>query len=83
MNQMVKNNYNPERHGEGECVVCFETYEADQQVVELPCDERHFFHTKCIEDWLKKNNSCPLCKKPITQEDLRRQKQNARRAARN
>ena len=30
------------------------------------CDERHLFHTKCIEAWIRKgHNSCPLCRKQI------------------
>jgi len=31
----------------------------------LPCDERHAFHTGCIEIWLAKNNICPFCKKTV------------------
>jgi hypothetical protein len=25
----------------------------------------HDFHTKCIDKWRKKHNSCPVCRKPI------------------
>ena len=49
-------------------------YEPDDEITPLPCDTRHIFHTKCIKDWLKNNNSCPLCKKPITEDDLNRQR---------
>jgi hypothetical protein len=31
---------------------------------------RHYFHTECIESWMRENNICPLCKKVITREDL-------------
>jgi len=39
------------------------TEEAD--VAELKCDKRHYFHTKCVEEWLRKKLECPLCKKEV------------------
>ena len=47
-------------------------YVEGEQITTLPCDEKHYFHPKCIEGWLSKNNSCPLCKKPVTMEDIKR-----------
>ena len=41
------------------------------EIIPLPCDEKHYFHEPCIKDWLKQNNNCPLCKKPITKEALK------------
>jgi E3 ubiquitin-protein ligase DOA10 len=53
-------------------------------VVTLPCDKRHYFHDECIKNWLERNNACPLCKKPITEADLKKQKREMQRdAARN
>jgi len=43
-------------------------------ITPLPCDERHFFHTVCIEDWLKTKNSCPICRKPIDQAAIEEQR---------
>lgn len=40
-------------------------------IIELPCDEKHYFHAECIKQWLLKNNNCPLCKKEITKEALK------------
>ena len=42
----------------------------EDEVTPLPCDMRHYFHTSCIEDWMKQKNICPLCKKVITKEEL-------------
>lgn len=50
--------------GDATCSVCMECHEDDSEVIELPCG--HFFHALCSEEWLKENNSCPLCKKKIT-----------------
>ena len=49
-------------------------YEPEDEIIPLPCDVRHFFHAPCIENWLKQNNSCPLCKKPITMDDVKSQR---------
>lgn len=47
------------------CSICLDVYLPDDYVTMLPCDERHAFHTKCIEAWLDKSNRCPLCKKKV------------------
>ena len=47
------------------CTICLELYKADDQIAELSCDKRHFFHEKCIDDWLKNKQECPLCKKAV------------------
>jgi hypothetical protein len=43
-------------------------FTAEDDIIPLPCDDKHYFHPSCIEEWLKNNNNCPLCKKPITEE---------------
>ena len=48
-----------------ECIICMTEFKARDQVAQLDCDERHYFHRKCAEDWLKQKLQCPLCKKPI------------------
>jgi len=48
-----------------ECVICIEMYKEDDEIAELNCDERHYFHAKCIEIWLKNKLICPLCKKDV------------------
>lgn len=29
-----------------------------------PCN--HFFHVKCFDEWLKKFESCPICRNELT-----------------
>ncbi len=50
-------------------------YTKDDMIVLMPCDERHFFHKDCITEWIKEKDFCPLCKKPITEEALEKQKE--------
>ncbi|KAJ3387954.1 hypothetical protein HDU92_001718 [Lobulomyces angularis] len=43
------------------CVICIEEYEESDEIRTLPC--KHFFHTHCIDEWLRtKSTQCPLCK---------------------
>jgi hypothetical protein len=55
-------------------------FKQEDEIIKLPCDQRHIFHSICIQEWLKKNNSCPLCKKPITMQDLKKQKKEISRS---
>jgi len=49
-----------------QCSICWLDFTDEQEVTPLLCDERHLFHTKCIELWIRKgHNSCPLCRKQI------------------
>ncbi|KAM7509459.1 hypothetical protein LguiA_019912 [Lonicera macranthoides] len=42
------------------CCICLARYTDNDELRELPCS--HFFHTECVDKWLKINASCPLCK---------------------
>jgi len=47
-----------------ECAVCRNTFEDDQLIMQLPC--KHFFcQEECTAQWLKQNNSCPICRAKI------------------
>ena len=42
------------------CNICLDEYKTGDKATILPCI--HLFHTNCIKNWLKKQNSCPICK---------------------
>lgn len=46
--------------------------DSDASVVILPC-KAHFFHELCITEWMKKQNVCPVCRHPVTEENLEAQ----------
>ncbi|KAL3515707.1 hypothetical protein ACH5RR_022609 [Cinchona calisaya] len=44
-----------------ECVVCLESFKIGEQCRLLPiCNHR--FHVSCIDSWLLKTPSCPVCR---------------------
>lgn len=54
------------------CLICLINFNEDSLVTPLPCDIRHYFHTACIEQWLMENPMCPLCRSPVTAEEISR-----------
>ncbi|KAL9225291.1 hypothetical protein vseg_001236 [Gypsophila vaccaria] len=47
----------------GECAICFSGYKNKQSITTLPC--AHQYHSKCINEWLYKSKTCPVCKKEV------------------
>ncbi|ETW03456.1 hypothetical protein H310_04914 [Aphanomyces invadans] len=45
------------------CPICLVEYVPDQDLRQLPCNHR--FHPACIDEWLHKNQTCPMCKRDM------------------
>eukprot|EP00173_Palmaria_palmata_P004852 Plantae.Rhodophyta-Palmaria_palmata.ctg7496.p1 GENE.Plantae.Rhodophyta-Palmaria_palmata.ctg7496~~Plantae.Rhodophyta-Palmaria_palmata.ctg7496.p1 ORF type:complete len:179 (+),score=2.74 Plantae.Rhodophyta-Palmaria_palmata.ctg7496:110-646(+) len=43
------------------CAVCLGEFDVGEQVRNLPCT--HTFHNECVDPWLAKRKTCPICKK--------------------
>lgn len=54
--------------GNRHCVICLDDFKIGEKVAALPCI--HFFHNSCIQNWIKKQKNCPICKFELTQENL-------------
>lgn len=56
-------NYTYSKCNEQTCYVCLEEYEDDDDITIATCD--HYFHSHCLEEWLKvhhsKNTCAPSC----------------------
>ncbi|XP_030448273.1 E3 ubiquitin-protein ligase ATL42-like isoform X1 [Syzygium oleosum] len=52
-----------------ECAVCLSKFE-DIEILRLLPKCRHAFHIDCIDYWLEKHSSCPLCRHKVSDEDL-------------
>ncbi|GMI72489.1 Arabidopsis Toxicos en Levadura 69 [Hibiscus trionum] len=46
---------------DGPCCICLTEYEAKDQIRCIP-ECNHFFHVDCIDEWLRMNATCPLCR---------------------
>lgn len=46
------------------CLICIEEYKINQFKRTLPLCQ-HTFHKKCIDKWIKKNSSCPICRSQL------------------
>jgi len=56
------------------CGICLDELQIDEDIIELPCKDKHYFHIKkeeCpgIYPWLKENNTCPLCRHEFPSEE--------------
>jgi hypothetical protein len=51
---------------EKKCVICLEYFVVGDELTTIPCF--HLFHPKCINEWFKSKNTCPICKTKISEE---------------
>ena len=58
---------------EPSCPVCFTNFQRGDRLRVLPC--KHSFHQACIDEWLNRNASCPLCRRSILNNDDNNQNQ--------
>jgi SUMO ligase MMS21 Smc5/6 complex component len=56
-----------------ECIICYKiinttrnttTNTSTNKIFKTTCN--HIYHNNCIEEWLKKNNTCPICRTIIS-----------------
>ncbi|CAF1897656.1 hypothetical protein HID58_046468 [Brassica napus] len=48
------------------CSICLSEYEPKETLKTIPpC--QHCFHADCIDEWLKLNGTCPVCRNPLEQ----------------
>jgi len=45
-----------------DCAICLEELNNNNKVI-LEC--MHSFHTECITEWFKNNNTCPFCRRTV------------------
>ncbi|CAD6501252.1 BgTH12-01504 [Blumeria graminis f. sp. triticale] len=48
----------------GECSICMDDVKVGDEVMVLPCN--HWFDEACVRAWLSEHNTCPICRKGIT-----------------
>ncbi|XP_068329370.1 putative RING-H2 finger protein ATL21A [Pyrus communis] len=48
-------------HNDSTCAICLSEYLTEETVRCIP-ECKHCFHADCIDEWLKLNSSCPVCR---------------------
>ncbi|KAJ3015531.1 hypothetical protein HKX48_004556 [Thoreauomyces humboldtii] len=48
---------------EARCTVCLADYDQGDKIKGTPC--AHWFHSGCLDTWLKHSDSCPICRTKI------------------
>lgn len=46
---------------DGTCPICLSEYEPNETLRSIP-ECNHYFHADCIDEWLRMNATCPLCR---------------------
>jgi hypothetical protein len=49
--------------GNDVCTICLENFQLGERVRRFPCT--HFFHKRCINEWLLQSATCPCCRVPM------------------
>ncbi|GAB2268304.1 hypothetical protein Dimus_003275, partial [Dionaea muscipula] len=52
-----------------ECAVCLSRFE-DIEILRLLPKCKHAFHIDCIDEWLDRHSTCPLCRQAVSADDL-------------
>lgn len=52
-----------------ECSVCLSKFQ-DVEILRLLPKCKHAFHIDCIDQWLEKHSTCPLCRQKISPDDV-------------
>ena len=42
---------------ENECIICMMPFNENDMITKLNCDGNHFFHTACIENWIRQGSN--------------------------
>lgn len=45
------------------CSICLENFKKKDKIITLDCG--HYYHDECITNWLKKDETCPLCRENL------------------
>lgn len=48
---------------EHSCGICLDNFQESEKMTYMTC--KHFFHSGCLDTWLKQSNTCPTCRYEI------------------
>ena len=56
------------------CIICLSEYSMKDLIIKIPCT--HEYHNECIIEWMKKNNTCPICRNFIEERNYENNEDN-------
>jgi hypothetical protein len=57
------------------CPICLSDFNEGEQIKVLPCSGKHSYHISCIDEWLRINSVCCLCRETIDERSLQRERE--------
>ncbi|CAD8213069.1 unnamed protein product [Paramecium octaurelia] len=48
-----------------DCPICYEQINDADTIIQLPCHQKHLFHSQCCKQWLFQDLRCPLCRNEL------------------
>ncbi|KAF3646712.1 hypothetical protein FXO38_08979 [Capsicum annuum] len=67
--QYVRRVHLSENELKNKCPICMDSYSPGSEAYNIPCN--HNFHFGCIETWLLKNPSCPMCRYKLSPMEMK------------
>lgn len=63
--EFIKNLPKKDSGKDSDCYICLDKCKDGEESCQLPCG--HAFDKACIEQWIKSNDSCPVCRTKLDQ----------------
>ena len=57
--------YNMQTDAFRSCPICLDDFTDGETVRVLPCDQDHIFHLRCVNQWLRQHQECPVCRENV------------------
>lgn len=57
--------------------ICMQSMKLDEEIIALPCHEKHCMHYEWISEWYVNHQSCPMCKTMITLDMIQKRLEDA------
>jgi len=51
--------------GQEDCTICLQPFEEGESVRVMSCSPMHLFHAACIDPWLRRQSTCPICRRAL------------------
>lgn len=68
LSHMKHSEYGQKADDMPDCTICLIMFAPEDKIMAFQCDPKHYFHSKCGQEWLEVKTECPLCRRDFTEE---------------